>query len=129
MRGRIGRGEQNAWCVLVTGKNANPGDARLETLVRSSDGFEIAEADWEFRGPGDMVGTAQSGLPPLRVGDLRRDAELMHHARSLALGVFAADPMLEQSTHAALRSMLAASDPSDNAKPVVGSAESSALPE
>lgn len=106
MRGRIGRGEHDSWCILVTGKETDPADMRLETLVRSSDGFEIAEADWQLRGPGDMAGTAQSGLPPMRIGDLRQDAELMHQARHLAIKIFEQDPLLKNPAVSSLRRVL-----------------------
>jgi ATP-dependent DNA helicase RecG len=120
MRGRIGRGEHDSWCILVTGKDTDPGDIRLSTLVRSSDGFEIAEADWEFRGPGDMAGTAQSGLPPMRIGDLRRDADLMHHARKLAIKVFEEDPLLQNPCVAALRHKLENEAEEDPCEQVAG---------
>lgn len=106
MRGRIGRGAHDSWCILVTGQDSPDAEERLSTLVRSSDGFEIAEADWTYRGPGDITGTAQSGLPPLVVGDLRRDATLMHTARELARQIFEAEPGLEDPSCSVLREKL-----------------------
>jgi ATP-dependent DNA helicase RecG len=67
----------------------------LAVLEKTRDGFEVAEADWELRGPGDLLGTAQSGLPALKIGSLKRDAELMRRARTAAMSIFAADPRLE----------------------------------
>src|SRR4029077_20725324 len=69
--------------------------AKLEVLERTINGFEIAEADWNLRGPGDLLGIAQSGLPELKIGDLKRDAELMKQARAVAASIFSADPKLE----------------------------------
>jgi len=85
LRGRVGRGAHAATCVLLY--QARPGDAgraRLEALVETADGFEIAERDLALRGPGDFFGTRQSGIPTLRVGDLLRDYRLMEEARQAA---------------------------------------------
>lgn len=83
LRGRVGRGEGASTCVLVSPPRlAEGGRARLDALVATNDGFEIAERDLELRGPGDFFGTRQSGLPSLRVGDLLRDRRLMELARS-----------------------------------------------
>ena len=69
---------------------------KLSVLEKTNNGFEIADADWELRGPGDLLGTAQSGLPPLKLGDLRRDADLMRAARVAALDILEKDPRLER---------------------------------
>src|SRR5688572_4927421 len=83
LRGRIGRGEHKSYCLLLTGtKTDAEALEKLRILERTSDGFEIAEADLRLRGPGDLLGTAQSGLPPLKIGDLLADAELMKLARN-----------------------------------------------
>ena len=68
---------------------------KFGVLERTTNGFEVAEADWELRGPGDLLGTAQSGLPALKIGDLKRDAELMRRARAAAMSIFEGDPRLE----------------------------------
>jgi ATP-dependent DNA helicase RecG len=107
LRGRIGRGAHKSYCVLVPGKESPEVLERLRVLEQSDDGFVIAEADLEFRGPGDLVGTAQTGLPPLRLGNLLRDGELMTQARQLALEVFKNDPQLLLPGHQALREYLA----------------------
>src|SRR4051812_42400196 len=95
LRGRIGRGEHKSYCILLSSDKSEDATAKLKVLEQTSNGFEIADADWELRGPGDLLGTAQSGLPPLKIGDLRRDAELMKAARKEALKLLAADPNLE----------------------------------
>src|SRR5437667_8323138 len=97
LRGRIGRGEHKSYCILLTSSQAKEASEKLAVLERTSNGFEVAEADWELRGPGDLLGTAQSGLPALKIGNLRRDAELMRRARRAAMSIFAADPKLESA--------------------------------
>jgi len=94
LRGRIARGEHKSYCILLTSEPSSEAAAKLAVLEKTSDGFEVAEADWELRGPGDLLGTAQSGLPALKIGNLRRDAELMRRARRAAMAIFAADPRL-----------------------------------
>jgi ATP-dependent DNA helicase RecG len=95
LRGRIGRGEHKSYCILLTSDQSKETSAKLAILEKTSNGFEVAEADWELRGPGDLLGTAQSGLPALKIGDLKRDANLMRRARTAAMSIFKADPRLE----------------------------------
>jgi RecG-like helicase/REP element-mobilizing transposase RayT len=95
LRGRIGRGEHKSYCILLTSAQAKEGSAKLAVLERTSDGFEVAEADWELRGPGDLLGTAQSGLPALKIGNLKTDAHLMRRARAVAVSILERDPRLE----------------------------------
>src|SRR5882724_2970290 len=95
LRGRIGRGEHKSYCILLTSAQAKEVSAKLAVLERTRDGFEIAEADWGLRGPGDLLGTAQSGLPTLKIGNLKTDAHLMRRARAAAVSIFQADPRLE----------------------------------
>ena len=95
LRGRIGRGEHKSYCILLTSDQSKETAAKLTVLEKTSNGFEVAEADWELRGPGDLLGTAQSGLPALRIGDLKTDAGLMRQARTAAMSIFKADPRLE----------------------------------
>lgn len=95
LRGRIGRGEHKSYCILLTSEPSSEAAAKLAVLEKTRDGFEVAEADWELRGPGDLLGTAQSGLPALKIGNLKRDAELMRRARTAAMSIFAVDPRLE----------------------------------
>ncbi len=86
LRGRVGRGAHQSFCVLLyQSPLSDQGRARLQALTETSDGFEIAERDLELRGPGDFFGTRQSGMPTLRVGDLLRDHQLMEEARREAV--------------------------------------------
>ncbi|MEI6675694.1 MAG: ATP-dependent DNA helicase RecG [Verrucomicrobiota bacterium] len=94
LRGRIGRGEHKGWCVLLTDGKAPDSLEKLKILEQTSDGFEIAEADLRLRGPGDVLGTAQSGLADLRFTDFLADAALLREARALADAVIADDPDL-----------------------------------
>lgn len=84
LRGRIGRGAHDSYCILVVGKDTPEARARLRVLEETQDGFKIAEADLQLRGPGELVGREQSGVPRLRFGDLRTDLELVHLARKFA---------------------------------------------
>jgi len=95
LRGRIGRGEHKSYCILLTSDQSKETAAKLAVLERTSNGFEVAEADWDLRGPGDLLGTAQSGLPALKIGNLKTDARLMREARAAATSIFEADPRLE----------------------------------
>jgi ATP-dependent DNA helicase RecG len=76
---------------------------KLQVLEKTTDGFEIAEADLKLRGPGDILGTAQTGLPPLGLGDLVRDADIMTEARRTARDILAADPELKKPANSRLR--------------------------
>ena len=95
LRGRIGRGEHKSTCILLSSNQTTETSAKLAVLERTTNGFEVAEADWGLRGPGDVLGTAQSGLPALKIGDLKRDASLMRRARVTAIAIFEIDPRLE----------------------------------
>ncbi len=75
-------------------------------MARTSDGFEIAEADWEMRGPGDLLGTAQSGLADFKLGDLRRDAALMRKARAAAQKMIGVDPKLKRPENQRFRPLI-----------------------
>jgi ATP-dependent DNA helicase RecG len=95
LRGRIGRGEHKSYCILLTSDQSKETSAKLAVLERTNNGFEVAEADWDLRGPGDLLGTAQSGLPALKIGNLKTDAGLMRRARTAAMSIFDADRRLE----------------------------------
>ena len=84
LRGRVGRGGEQSYCILVTGKLSDTGRERIRTLLESNDGFYIAEMDLQLRGPGEFFGTKQSGLPALRIGNIIRDKEILEVARSEA---------------------------------------------
>jgi len=106
LRGRIGRGEHKSYCILLTSAQAKQVSAKLAVLERTRDGFEVAEADWELRGPGDLLGTAQSGLPTLKIGNLKTDADLMRRARAAAISIFKADPCLERPENQRFRRLI-----------------------
>jgi REP element-mobilizing transposase RayT len=107
LRGRIGRGAHKSYCVLLTGPKADEAALeKLHVLEETGDGFQIAEADLRLRGPGDILGTAQSGLPPLKLGDVLAEQDLMRLARNAAFLVFERDPHLEQPAHRPLRQLL-----------------------
>lgn len=95
LRGRVGRGAEQSYCVLVTSyKLSKEARTRVETMVRTTDGFEIAQVDMELRGPGDMMGTQQSGQLDLMIGDLREDEPILSIARQSAQAVISKDPDL-----------------------------------
>lgn len=97
LRGRIGRGGHKGWCVLLTDGKSPEGLEKLRILEQSGDGFEIAEADLRLRGPGDVLGTAQSGLSDLKFTEFLADTVLLREARALADAVLAEDPDLSGS--------------------------------
>jgi ATP-dependent DNA helicase RecG len=103
LRGRVGRGGNQSYCILITSDKLNP-DARkrIETMVRTNDGFEIAETDLALRGPGDMQGTRQSGAVDLKLCDLSKDGELIAQSREVARALLANDPMLQHPENQAL---------------------------
>ncbi len=107
LRGRVGRGAEQSFCILMTGdKLGNDARARIETMVRTNDGFEIAEVDLRLRGPGDLMGTQQSGIPELKIADLAEDAELLQLARQAAMRVLDADPELKDPINAPIAGTL-----------------------
>ena len=84
LRGRIGRGAHESFCILVADQKTDEAKARLKVMETTSDGFEIAEADMRLRGPGELLGQQQSGMPSLKFGDLTKDRGLIERARLLA---------------------------------------------
>jgi ATP-dependent DNA helicase RecG len=106
LRGRIGRGEHKSYCILLSSEKSPETVAKLAVLEKTSDGFEVAEADWEMRGPGDLLGTAQSGLPALKLGNLKTDARIMRQARAAAIAILEADPELETSDNQRFRRLI-----------------------
>lgn len=96
LRGRIGRGSRQSYCILMAGsKLGNEARQRLQTMVETSDGFKIAETDLRLRGPGDFMGTRQSGLPEFKYADIVEDQELLQEAKSIASQIIKNDPELE----------------------------------
>ena len=96
LRGRVGRGAEQSYCVLVTGKMSDIGRERIRTLVESNDGFYIAEMDMKLRGPGEFFGTRQSGLPAFQIGNILRDADILEIARNEAASFVAHPPSEEE---------------------------------
>lgn len=108
LRGRVGRGGSRGYCFLMTGSASAEDNERLSVLVGTTDGFRIAEEDLRLRGPGEMLGTRQHGLPELRVADLARDGELLRMAQRDAEKLVREDAKLRRPEHAPLREVLAA---------------------
>jgi ATP-dependent DNA helicase RecG len=95
LRGRVGRGAEQSYCILMTSfKLSNDSKTRLETMVRTSDGFEIAEVDLRLRGPGDIMGTQQSGVLNLKIADIIKDNDILQLARYHAKSILSKDPSL-----------------------------------
>lgn len=95
LRGRVGRGDDKSYCVLMTGnKLSNDAKTRIQSMVRTQDGFELAEVDLKLRGPGDLMGTQQSGILQLRIADLNQDGELLAKVRAVAIKLVMDDPAL-----------------------------------
>ncbi len=107
LRGRIGRGEHKSYCILLSSaKNGEPGREKLEVLCRTLNGFEIAEEDFRLRGPGDVLGTAQSGLGTVEFAEWLGDMRLIHRANREASRILEQDPELRLPEHASLRSLV-----------------------
>lgn len=108
LRGRVGRGADQSYCILVTNyKLSDDTKKRMDIMCRTTDGFEIAEADLKMRGPGDLEGTQQSGLAfDLRIASLVKDGVILQQARQLAMEIVERDPMLEASQNNILRNRL-----------------------
>jgi ATP-dependent DNA helicase RecG (EC 3.6.1.-) len=106
LRGRVGRGSLQSYCVMIAGETSLKTRKRLKIIEGSTDGFVIAEADLKLRGPGEIRGTRQSGIPDLRLADLANDADIIEQARELAKHILANDPRLEHPRLQYLRSEL-----------------------
>jgi ATP-dependent DNA helicase RecG len=106
LRGRISRGSHPGYLCVFANPQSDESQERLDALTKSSDGFELAEIDFKLRGPGDLFGTKQHGLPPLLIADLARDVTVVEEARRDAQALVAADPDLEAPAYARLRRMV-----------------------
>ena len=103
LRGRVGRGAEQSYCILMSGnKLSKEGKERLSTMVRTNDGFEVAEVDLRLRGPGNLSGTQQSGVLELKIADLSQDQGLLTSVRQIVLHIFDKDPKLENEEHKVL---------------------------
>lgn len=109
LRGRVGRGADQSYCILMSGnKLSDNAKERLQTMVATNDGFEISEADLRLRGPGDLMGTQQSGVLQLKIADLVKDGETLKIARSYAQELLKQDPDLNKPEHLGVRNTLSA---------------------
>lgn len=107
LRGRVGRGAEQSFCILMSGnKLTREGKLRLETMVRTNNGFEISETDLQLRGPGDLSGTQQSGVLDLKLADIARDQVILQEARNTIIEIFEEDPTLSLPQNHLLRSYL-----------------------
>jgi ATP-dependent DNA helicase RecG len=101
LRGRVGRGADQSYCILMTGyKLTSDGKQRIQTMVKTTDGFEIAEADLKLRGPGDLQGTQQSGILDLKIADIIKDEKILKLSRNIASELLNEDPRLEMEKNA-----------------------------
>jgi len=103
LRGRVGRGRHQSYCVLVTDSETADAKARMKVMCETTDGFRIAEEDLRLRGPGDFFGSRQHGLPEMHVADLGTDTETLLRSKEAAERLLREDPMLAFPEHAALR--------------------------
>jgi len=104
LRGRVGRGADQSFCILMTShKLSSEAKTRLETMVQTNDGFEIAEVDLRLRGPGDLMGTQQSGILNLKIADIVKDNDILKTARHYAIKLLKEDPSLEKSENLVIR--------------------------
>ncbi len=102
LRGRVGRGTEQSYCILISGKKSPETRKRLEVIAKTTDGFKVAEEDLKLRGPGDFFGFRQSGLPMLKLADMMTDISLLEQAKAAAGEILAADPKLSAKENAAL---------------------------
>lgn len=108
LRGRVGRGASQSYCVLMTDYKLSPeAKTRIETMVRTNDGFEIAEVDLKLRGPGDIMGTQQSGVLDLKIADITKDNAILTAARGKAIDLLKEDPNIVAPEHLMVRAFLA----------------------
>ncbi|HHT9113341.1 MAG TPA: ATP-dependent DNA helicase RecG [Candidatus Wunengus sp. YC65] len=103
LRGRIGRGSEQSYCLLFGNPKTNEAHERLKIMTKTCDGFKIAEMDFKLRGPGEFFGTRQHGLPELKISDLIRDFPILKQARTDAFEIVSRDPHLTQETHRKIR--------------------------
>ncbi len=117
LRGRVGRGGSQSYCILITGnKMTNEGKVRMKTMVETNDGFKIAEVDLKLRGPGDIEGTQQSGIQNLKLADIVRDSQILQAARDAAAQLIQTDPTLSLPEHRPLKQYLEAQNSNTRSK-------------
>jgi len=104
LRGRVGRSEQQSYCILMAGyKRSQEAKQRLQAMEQTNDGFEISETDLQIRGAGDFFGTRQSGMPDLKIADITEDTAILEDARDAAFALVEKDPHLRADAHERLR--------------------------
>ena len=108
LRGRVGRGAEQSYCILMSSyKLSTEAKKRIEALVHTTDGFELAELDLKLRGPGDLEGTLQSGMAfNLKISNLARDGQILQVARDMAIEILARDPDLKEPEYQLLKEYL-----------------------
>jgi ATP-dependent DNA helicase RecG len=116
LRGRVGRGADQSYCILMSSEKLSKEAAtRIEVMCRTTDGFEIAETDLQLRGPGDLEGTQQSGIPfDLKIANLGKDGQIIEYVRTIATEILNQDPSLESAQNSILKrelSMLFSKNP------------------
>jgi ATP-dependent DNA helicase RecG len=108
LRGRVGRGADQSFCILMSGtKLSREGKIRLETMVKTNDGFEISEIDLQLRGPGNIEGKQQSGIMDLKIADLALDQKILLEARKCVIQILDEDPELIKVEHEVLKAFFA----------------------
>jgi ATP-dependent DNA helicase RecG len=106
LRGRVGRGAEQSYCILMTShKLSSDSKTRMETMVSTNDGFEIAEVDLKLRGPGDLMGTQQSGVLNLQIADIVKDRDILMLARNYALKLLRNDASMQKPEHTTMRTV------------------------
>ena len=106
LRGRVGRGKHQSYCVLITSNRNQETRARLKVLTQTTDGFRISEEDLKLRGPGDFFGKRQHGLPQMRIADLAGDTRLLKEAQEAAQALLAEDTTLDRPEHQPLKEQI-----------------------
>ena len=105
LRGRVGRGEWESFCILITDNTSPECVQRMKIISKTSDGFKIAEEDLKLRGPGDFFGTHQHGLPAFKLADLTRDMQLLQTAQQMSKSIIESDPQLKRAAHRIMREL------------------------
>jgi ATP-dependent DNA helicase RecG len=120
LRGRVGRGQHESYCILMSDASTDEARARLDAMVKYADGFAIAEEDLKIRGPGEYFGSRQHGLTGLRIGNPLTQMQILKSAREEAIRLVDADPALEKAGHRCLRERLQRRFPEYERAMVVG---------
>lgn len=107
LRGRVGRGAEKSYCILVSDTKTRVAKERMKTMTESEDGFVISEKDLKLRGPGEFFGIRQHGLPELKIADLCRDLPILKEAQAAAAELLRKDRNLEQTEHQPLKARIA----------------------